>query len=199
MKVFGIGCHKTGTTTLEWILRALGYSPQASFNNSVSLIPPWLRGDYKPLVDFVRKKKFLSYSDSPWNHTDVYQILDARFLGSKFILTLRDPESWFDSMRRHCQMGMGSLPFARVYHFKAFGLPLDKELTPEYKDQYIEAFQKRNQEIQLYFQDRPDDLLVVDWTRDGMKKVGDFLGVSVADVPAPRFNKGNPNIFKFKK
>lgn len=188
MKVFGIGAHKTGTTTLEWLLEhKFRLTPQAAFTKSVRLIQTWMDGDYETIIQFA--KPFRSLSDSPWNHSNAYQLLDAAYPGSKFILTTRESHSWFDSLYRHAHP-IERLPYGREFHHHEYGLPIGKPLSRDLEQHYIDIYEARNASVQDYFRDRPEDLLVIDWTQDGIKRVGDFLGIEVEDAPAPRLNVG---------
>lgn len=192
MKVFGIGAHKTGTTSLEWVLeRTLRLRPLAAFPHGAHLIPNWTQGDFDTIIKFARP--FRSLSDSPWNHGDLYQKLDAAYPDSKFILTVRESRSWFDSLYRHATP-IHLLPYGPEFHHYEYGLPFGEPFTRDHEQQYIEIYEARNQAVKDYFRDQPDSLLVIDWTQDGVKKVGDFLGIEVKDIPAPHLNKGKPAI-----
>jgi len=189
VKVFGIGCNKTGTTTLGHCLKLLGFGPHAHWPNSNRLVKHWAQGNYQPILEFA--ENFECFDDSPWNITDVYQHLDIRFPKSKFILTLRDSDSWFTSWCRSNQ-GDIRLKGGRLwvpYHRKAFGLEEGFSFE-NLGDQYKKKYQERNQEIQDYFSNRPDDLLVVDWRKgDGWKQLCEFLDKPVPNRPFPRLNK----------
>jgi hypothetical protein len=56
---------------------------------------------------------------------------------------------------------------------------------------YRTIYERRNQRIREYFEDRPEDLLVVDWEEgDGWIELCDFLDVDVPDLPFPHANIG---------
>ena len=88
-KVFGIGLSKTGTTSLTRALRVLGYRathfPLSALRCS-SEVP-------QLAVDRIRKRD--AFTDTPIPH--FYRELDRFFPGSKFVLTVRNVESWLDS------------------------------------------------------------------------------------------------------
>ena len=96
-KVFGIGLHKTGTTTLFACLEHLGYlmCPEAVgylFRQSVAA------EDYLPML--VLADRYEAFEDSPWNYKNVFKVLDAVFPRAKFVLTTRDDQSWLESLLR---------------------------------------------------------------------------------------------------
>ena len=93
MKIFGIGFHKTGTTSLMRALKILGYSCKGSFGISD---PDISRNVYERA--FSQVDKFDTFIGHPW--TIIFRELDEKYPGSKFILTLRPTEKWIASVTR---------------------------------------------------------------------------------------------------
>ena len=94
-KVFGIGRNKTGTTSLKRAMLELGYvvgDQQAG----ESLLRAWARRDFRRIASYCRTGQF--FQDIPFSLPFTFQAMDMLFPGSKFILTVRDPESWYQSM-----------------------------------------------------------------------------------------------------
>ena len=93
-KVFGIGFHKTATTSLAKALSYLGYRVTG---------PNWVDNPnpaekvYK--MAFELANKFDAFQDNPW--PTLYKELDRKFPGSKFILTLRPSDEWIRSVVNH--------------------------------------------------------------------------------------------------
>ena len=55
---------------------------------------------------------------------------------------------------------------------------------------YVDRYKNHNREVNEYFKDRPDDLLVMDVTAgDGWEKLCPFLGVDIPDIDFPPANK----------
>jgi hypothetical protein len=192
MKIFCIGFHKTGISTLAKCLKELRFVPHASWNNSKFLVPRWAEGNYYPILEYA--KNFKSFSDSPWNHTNLYEALDMKFPGSKFILTMRDPDKWFESTRKWAtpqgkmETSVRKLPYGKLFHKKVFGLTTDS--FDDMKDQYKEVYHQRNLEIKEYFKNRPEDFLILDWEKDdGWEKLCDFLSADVPNIPFPHLSK----------
>lgn len=93
-KVFCIGFHKTGTTSLGLALRELGYSvtgPNGIRDPNIS------QNVYDMAFRIV--EQYDAFQDNPW--PILYRELDDRYPKSKFILTLRSSESWIRSQVRH--------------------------------------------------------------------------------------------------
>ena len=85
-KVFGIGFHKTGTTSLALALRQLGYSVTGPNGVNDPNISQNARALVRDLVD-----QFDAFQDNPW--PILFRELDEWYPNSKFVLTLREPHS----------------------------------------------------------------------------------------------------------
>jgi hypothetical protein len=171
MKLFGIGWPKTGTTSLRYCFELLGYS---FYGYQPSLI-----GSLDQVLLIARR--FDSFKDWPWNI--YYKELDAAFPRSKFILTTRDSESWLKSYRNWVSIHTPS-PTMKEVRKRIYG-------TPDPTDkQAVKRYEQHNAEVQRYFANRPNDLLVVNWKDgDGWEELCKFLGKPVPDRPFPHANK----------
>lgn len=172
--VVGVGFQKTGTSTLREALKILGYkvkdcSPRTLF--------PILRKDWKKVLRIL--DGYDAAEDTPWYI--IYKELDKLKPGSKFILTVRDEESWYNSVSRH----IGDLRSAEhewIYG-RGKGLPKDD------KENTLAVYTQHNLDVIHYFSDRKEDLLVVDFTQgDGWEKLCAFLDKPIPKVPFPHAN-----------
>ena len=174
-KIIGVGFQKTGTSSLREALKILGYRVK---DTSARPLIPILKGDYHKVLRMIRDYDALE--DTPWYM--IYKELDERIPGSKFILTLRDEESWYKSVSRH----IGHLRNAshEWIYGRGKGLPMeDKENT-------IMVYSHHNKEVVHYFRDRPEDLMVVDFTQGGgWDELCRFLGKEIPEVHFPHYNK----------
>ncbi|NGO50776.1 sulfotransferase family protein [Allomesorhizobium camelthorni] len=179
-KIFGIGWAKTGTTTLGHCFRTLGFNHQSQDLSLVDGIP---KDDLSRIMALAQQKE--TFEDWPW--IILYKELDEAFPNSRFVLTVRDTEKWVRSYTNMlANKGTASESTNRIRQI-LYGLPFP-DVT---EAQLIERCQRHNQEVQLYFRDRPEDLLIVDWERgDGWKELCDFLGREVPREPFPHANKG---------
>jgi len=187
MKIFGIGFQETGIEILEKYLKDLKFVPHASWNNSKFLVPRWAEGNYYPILEYA--KNFKSFTNSPWNHTNMYEALDVKFPDSKFILTIQDPDKWFESFKKsstpsgQTQTSIKRIPNGKIFHKKVFGLKTDS--FDDMGNHYREVYQHRNLEITGYFKDRPNDLLILDCDEDSnQEKLYKFLNVSAVPTKA---------------
>lgn len=172
-KIFCIGFHKTGTTSLAYALEMLGY--RVTGPNGVN-DPDIGRNAMKMARKLVRK--YDAFQDNPW--PVLYQEMDAEYPGSKFILTVRDPESWIRSQTGHFREKETPM---RKWIYGA-GSPVGNE------DIYVERYLDHYREVEEYFRDRPDDLLIMDLAaRDGWEKLCPFLDKAIPDTVFPHANK----------
>ncbi len=178
-KIIGAGFQKTGTSSLREALKTLGYKVK---DTSSRALIPILRGNYDRLLHMIRD--YDAVEDTPWYR--IYQELDRRLPGSKFILTLREEESWYTSVSRH--IGLLKNANHEWIYGRGKGLPI------HHRDNTIRIYREHNSQVKEYFRNRPGDLLVVDFTSgDGWEKLCPFLGLEIPDVPFPHANQWETN------
>jgi len=198
-KVFGIGYNKTGSTSLELVFKALALNVPNQHEQELITVKQLYEGNFEPFQKFV--SNYDAFQDMPFSQDDWYIVADTLFPNSKFILTLRDAEKWFDSISR--------------FHAKTFGVENASDFDEDYirekahylypgyfyemvkrhvsrvedgkvihdwsllydKEHYIKFYTERNDRIIRYFENRPDDLLVIDMTQEkDVSKIVSFLG-----------------------
>lgn len=174
-KVFCIGFHKTGTTSLAVALEMLGY--RVTGPNGVR--DPDIAENVLTMVhDLV--PKYDAFQDNPW--PIIFKELDRAYPHSRFILTLRDPQSWIKSQVRH--FGRMETPMRRWIY--GVGCPEGNE------EIYVRRFEEHNNEVLEYFRERPDDLLVMDLAAGhGWERLCPFLGARIPAAPFPHANKAS--------
>ncbi len=176
-KVFCIGFHKTGTTSLELALRKLGYRVTGCFGTKDPRI-----ADKVHEMAYAMVEDYDAFEDNPW--PILYKELDQRFPGSKFILTRRPAEDWIRSQVK--DFGLTETPMRRWIYGESAGCPEGNE------DTYIARYERHNKDVLEYFADRPDDLLVFDLPKgDGWDKLCLFLGHDAPDESFPHANKAS--------
>jgi Sulfotransferase domain len=175
-KVFGIGAARTGTSSLGRALVLLGFR-HTSWDPV--LWDCFERGDYEPI--FAVADRFDSFEDGPWNGPDFYRALDRRYPRSKFVLTVRDTESWSASHERHFSTA-GSRRIDERYRIEGY---------PERRAAIRRAYDERNEAVRDWFAGRPGDLLVLDVVGgEGWERLCPFLGLAVPAAPFPHVNRG---------
>ena len=173
-RVFCIGWHKTGTTTLGEALLILNYKVVGA---RLDLAEPLMKGN----IDYVLQiaKEFEAFQDVPW--AALYKELDEAFPGSKFILTIRPAEAWLNSAKKHFGDRHINL------HQWLYG---EGNLTGN-ESLYLKRYQEHNEAVQDYFKGRPNDLLVMSLADgDGWQRLCSFLELDTPRKPFPHANKG---------
>ena len=116
-----------------------------------------------------------------------YKYLDYKFPGSKFVLTLRDRESWLRSMEH----ANAIYPVASLDD----DIPIMRrmllyETVTFQRDKYIAAYKRHHRDVRQYFQDRPGELLELNIiTGEGWERLCPFLGVPVPDAAFPHLHR----------
>ena len=176
-KVFCIGFQKTGTTSLYAALTRLGYRTAAVIGRDWSAEK---LADEGARLCIETMKEFDAAQDMPW--PIFFRELDAAYPGSKFILTVRDAESWFQSIEKH----FGD----RADEMQAFIYGRNAAAPTGNKARYIEIRAAHEKAARAYFVDRPGDLLIMDLEKgDGWDTLCGFLGLAAPDEPFPVKNR----------
>ncbi len=179
-KVFGIGWAKTGTTTLGRCFEILGYDHQSQ---RLDLVEDLGRRDLSRIMALAQSKD--TFEDWPW--ILLFREFDDRFPGSRFVLTRRAPEQWIRSYKNMLTNQGGASDELNEIRRILYGLPFPS-VTEE---QLLERYRTHNADVEDYFRNRPDDLLVVDWEHgSGWKELCEFLDKPIPNEPFPHANKG---------
>ena len=175
MKVFCIGFHKTGTTSLGEALELLGYRVTGPNGTRDPDIAKNVHSMAESLVE-----QYDAFQDNPW--PIIYREMDRTYPNSRFILTVRSSRSWIASQVR--QFGSAETPM-RTWIY-GVGCPEGNE------DIYVRRFENHNRDVIDYFRDRPNDLLVLDLAGGGgWPSLCSFLGADTPGVPFPHANKAD--------
>lgn len=165
-KIFGVGLSKTGTTSLTKALKMLGY-----------------RACHLPKDLESALEKYEALIDTPIARA--YKNLDELYPSSKFILTIRDVESWLESMRAHFVIYSRDtredwiLELRRdLYHTEEFDPVLMRD-----------SFLQHNENVKSYFSTRPNDLLIINIINgEGWDVLCPFLSKPIPNTLFPKIN-----------
>lgn len=182
-RIFGIGMHKTATTSLHQAFKILGYD-SAHWKTA-----HWAKEIWDEMQSWGRSitlEKSYALCDLPLPL--LYQKLDAAYPGSKFVLTIRNEERWLSSVRNHWNREHNKFrsawdtdPFSHRVHKLLYG---QKEFDAEV---FLSRYRRHNAEVREYFRDRPQDLLVMNMDRDaGWPELCGFLEKPIPPVAYPR-------------
>lgn len=207
MKVIGAGFGRTGTASLQSALQELGFGPcyhmyevfehpehadfwEAAWRGEAM---DWdeVLGSYEATVD--------------WPACTFYGELMERYPDAKVLLSVRDPEPWYESTRNTnyelVKIGSRS-PFTRLgfgllllFKFGVFNMrPLqitefivERTFEGKVEDKHhtLEVFNRHNEEVKRRV---PKERLLVYEVKEGWGPLCEFLGVEEPNKPFPRLN-----------
>jgi hypothetical protein len=200
-KVFGIRLSKTATSSLNRALELLGY-------DSVH----WTRGGQRVLgwPEFFHAE---AATDTPC--AAQFESLYYTFEQSRFIYTVRDVDSWTESIREH--FGMESpREFRKLWKKQSFWegnhgwrwynslqwVQIHECLYARH-DTWKSAYEEYDQRVRRFFEDKPDDrFLVMDIPEgDGWEELCGFLNCEAPPRKFPHVGKtrGNLDVNKVKQ
>jgi len=179
-RVFGIGMHKTGTTSLDKAFGILG------INSHHWGTANWARDVWQQVTLDGRSTlvdQHYAFCDLPF--TILFRQLDKAYPGSKFILTVRPEHDWLRSVERHWDPAVNPhrkfwdiAPFTHKMHQLLYGCKTPDRAT------FAKRYHRHNAEVWEYFKDRPGDLLTYH-LGDGWNKLCWFLDRPAPSVPYP--------------
>lgn len=202
LDVIGAGFGRTGTLSMQAALEELGFAPCYHFTEVIEKRPGRNDGHRSAWVDFAKGRRAMDWRwlfthyratvDFPMclYHAELLEV----FPEARVVLTVRDPERWFESFDTLVQ-GLGRLRFGRLFAPKLratstiferllrrgpFGGRLDRASC-------IAAFERHRDEV---VRSVPADRLLVYEVKEGWAPLCRFLGVEVPSTPFPHLNEG---------
>jgi hypothetical protein len=209
VKVIGAGFARTGTTSLKAALEKLGFGPcyhmtevfthpeHADFWSAARRGEPvdWegVLGDYEATLD--------------WPACAFYEELMERHPEAKVLLSVRDPERWYESTRttiydlnmlvdhsRIARMifGLGTLLVYGGFAGGKSSMPNDIMWQGTFDGRFedksyaMEVFERHNEEVKRRV---PQERLLVYEVSEGWGPLCEFLGVPEPEEPFPHLNE----------
>ena len=171
-KIFAIGLSKTATKSLDQALKELGFE-----SKHMPKIPKILAGNFRCL------DQYDAVSDIPV--VPYYPQLDKAYPGSKFILTVRNIEDWLRSMERMFNRPHKPSKWRMQVRIAVYGI------HTFHADRLRYVYERHVREVNEYFKDRPQDLLIMDiCAGEGWDKLCSFLNKSVPRTDFPFIRSG---------
>lgn len=204
LEVIGAGLGRTGTTSLKAALEALGYGPCYHMTEVFAHpehVPFWEAARRGEAVDW--ETVFSDYRAAvDWPAAAYYESLMLAYPEAKVILTVRDPERWYESVRStiYTVRGMVSSPFfslgarlvPRLRHLRraalmVSGLAWDDTFGGRFEDREhaTRTFERLNERV---VERLPQERLLIYSVSEGWGPLCDFLGVEPPDEPFPSLN-----------
>ena len=154
-------CHWPG---LEWDEGCRGLRPKA-----VAL---------RFMADF---SNFDAYADIPI--PSIYRDLSPKYPNAKFLLILREPEEWLQSVRRH--IGGRSLYPLEQLQYKSITRRKISYISQLSDSQLLKGYRRHENQVRRFFKKQSERLAVFDLATENLsEKLSEFLGVSsLQDFP----------------
>lgn len=183
-KVFGVGLGRTGSHSLTEALHMLGVNT-IHYPKDRPTLETLLRGDVRfPLLEYY--DGITDITCAPY-----YEDLDQRWPGSKFVLTIREEDSWLHSSRKRWA-GVSNFKYDESEEHRVF-MEIQRFLRAAVygcyefnEERFRRVYRRHVQNVTSYFAGRESDLLVLNIVAgDGYERLAHFLGVPVPEQPFP--------------
>ena len=198
LKIIGAGLGRTGTLSLKAALEALGFSKCYHMTEvfaNPGHVEVWDAAARGEPVDW--EALFQGYQATvDWPGCNFYQDYLRLYPGAKVILTVRDPDRWYDSARQTIYYVMDAFPrwvIPFVPRMRRLWRMLDRLIWAgmfggrfQDRSHAIEVFNRHNEEVRRVV---PADRLLVYEVKEGWGPLCSFLGVPVPEgKPFPHLN-----------
>ena len=194
MDVIGAGFGRTGTLSLKIALEMLGRGPCLHMlpllddPERAALFARAAEGDLSSLDKALEGHR----STVDWPGTYFWRELIERHPDAKVVLTVRDPQKWYDSAHSTIFQAAQSAPREGDDSVTA-GLAMIRSLIWEGtfggrfadREHAVRVFTEHNEAVRRAV---PADRLLEFEVAQGWQPLCDFLGVPVPDAPFPRAN-----------
>ncbi|MCF6521564.1 sulfotransferase family protein [Streptomyces sp. JJ36] len=194
LELIGAGFGRTGTLSMKAALERLGHGP--AYHMAEILAEPRRLRDWSRVLGGAEPDWYRIFdgyrSTVDWPGAAYWRELCAAFPQAKVLLTVRDPERWYDSTRRtihRFSRDPAGFPGEEGAAFRAAVRTMVWEGTFggrfEDKAHAIRVFEEHNAAVQ---REIPADRLLVYRAGDGWEPLCAFLGTDVPDEDFPHLN-----------
>ena len=194
LQVIGAGLGRTGTLTLKVALEQLGFGPchhMVEVLANPEQVPFWRRAAGGEAVEWA--DVFAPYRASvDWPSCHFYAELAQRYPQAKVVLTMRDPERWYESMEETILKAMAGIDAATMEDAEAHPMRFaqilicEKTFARDYsRANVIAAFERHARAV---IDTIPPERLLVFEAAQGWEPLCAFLGLPEPETPFPRVN-----------
>ena len=196
-KIFGIGLSRTGTTSLTSALNVLGYK-------SIHYPDFYLKNFLKIKIAEDELKNFETLTDVPVAY--LFKEMDLQYPNAKFILTIRDEDSWLKSVHKFFTRPEGNSSKGQLIDFLRCLKSKNEKWRKVYilrhlvygafkfnDKKYLKGYKKHNAAVIHHFKDREHKLLVVNLIKEENKwgEICSFIGQPIPDKAFPHNNNAH--------
>ena len=209
LKVIGAGFGRTGTLSIKAALEELGFGPcyhMVEVFQHPEHVPQWEAATRGEAIDW-RQLLERYQATVDWPGCSFYKQLMEVYPDAKVLLTVRDPEKWYESVtstiyrpHRIAKSTPAFSPFSIITNITKSSSPFARHTALvddliwggtfhnriEDKEYAIAIFKQHIEEVKRYV---PPEKLLVFNVKEGWKPLCDFLGVEIPpDKPFPYLN-----------
>ena len=200
-RIFNISCNKTGTTSLEHLfVKSFGFKlfnyMKLFYTNKTLVDEVFIKQDYTNLLKIIENSKTNFFSDTPFNSSNIYKILDKNYPNSKFILSIRNTESWINCLKKwliKIKVELLNTPFyycSKKWVQYAFPKTMNENWEIINEDLLAQLYEKHNNDIIDYFKGT-DKLLIYkleESSKSKIEKICDFIKIKNDNYCFPHKN-----------
>lgn len=190
-KVLVVGAPRTGTQSMARALTRLGFNPLHSAEQNFARAP-WCdrifgNGSFEEAM--LTMKGFDSAMDEPFHL--IYEEIMHRFPDCKFVLTMSDPEQWYNSCRNFMSShldgvdmldGLSPHVSQACQHLHYFDCDFSVDQTTKRKENCLAGYRKHYDRVRRVVP--PEKLLIFNLS-EGYGPLAKFLDKAVPDEPFP--------------
>ncbi len=194
LEIIGAGFGRTGTNSLKLALEQLGYGPchhMFEVRDNPELLSDWEALANGKSVDW--HQVFRNYrSQVDWPGARYWRELIEAYPGAKVILTVREPNGWFDSVQATINPFIEARGKHDSDHMNAIAEMAYKSIIhPIFDDRLSDrshAISKYEQHIEDVQSSVAVERLLTFDVREGWEPLCTFLNLAVPHTPFPRTN-----------
>lgn len=194
LSIIGAGFGRTGTLSLKAALEMLGYGP------CYHMIEVFAHPEHIELWNAAEAGEFHwdeifagFHAAVDWPACGFWQPLLKHYPDAKVILTLRDPDRWYESALKtiysvtHRQLSADALPIMQAQQAMTAKLIWEGTFGGRFadRDHAIAIFNAHNETVKATV---PADRLLVFEARQGWEPLCAFLDCAIPDTPFPNVN-----------
>jgi len=194
LEIIGPGFGRTGTNSLKVALEHLGFGPchhMFEVRDNPERLPDWEAAARGEAVDW--DKVFRGYrSQVDWPGARYWRELAQHFPDAKVILSVRDPDAWFDSVQATIAPFISARGTHPSPHVNAIAEMANQAIVAQVfgnrmseREHATRVFREHIAEVKSEI---PAHRLLTFDLRDGWEPLCDFLEVEVPGIPFPRTN-----------
>jgi len=210
MKIFCIGYNKTGSTSLFYSIKELGFkTDDGIFGQGERLMRNVCKGDLVSVINWIESKNHVElFKDVPFSVPHVWEALYKKYPDAIYVLSERDSsEQWYNSICKYHTATFGLSPnpdweeIANIKYnyvgsnskggflYDYMSYTYGKEGLPYDKDKLINSYEAHNKKLKEFFKDKNNFISVNVSNDNDYLRLANFLKKKPQGNKFPMLNK----------